>query len=74
MGDATRRPHENQEKEGEEVSVTQLFPSGAWECADIIDSVCRRVSKVYYFCDKEEAIASFKDYIKEEFNEEIEGC
>lgn len=40
------------------MSITKLFPSGAYEISDIISGylVCR----TYYFCSKREALQEFR--------------
>ncbi|CAB4241284.1 hypothetical protein UFOVP67_35 [uncultured Caudovirales phage] len=43
---------------GYKMTVTKLFPSGAYEITDIINN--RYCRKVYYYYTKREAIANFK--------------
>lgn len=44
-----------------EMSITKLFPSGAWEISDIINGYL--VRRVYYGYTKREAIDEFKNEI-----------
>ena len=40
------------------MSITKLFPSGAWEISDLVNGYLIR--RVYYGYTKREAIAEFK--------------
>jgi len=41
------------------ISITRLFPSGAWECSAIHDG--RLIRKVFYGYSKREARKAFRD-------------
>lgn len=42
-----------------DVTITQLFPSGAYELSTIWDN--RLVRKTYYFTNRREALAKFRN-------------
>jgi hypothetical protein len=44
------------------ITITRLFPSGAWECSAIHQG--HSVRRVYYFYTKREALADFKAELK----------
>lgn len=47
--------------------IEKLFPSGAWECTDIVDGEYYR--QTYYGYTKKEALTCFKEYLTEMENE-----
>lgn len=44
------------------MSITKLFPSGAWEISDMIKGYL--VRRIYFNCTKKQAISEFKSEMK----------